>query len=124
MTQKQKEEYVKKIWTDPSHPAAFAGPNKLLKVIRKEGKFDISRGQLKKILASEDTYSVQKPSRKTFRRNRVVVSGLNAEWDGDLASMENVSKYNSGIKFLLILIDIFFKIFNSKTIKRKKKVIQ
>ncbi|CAG2232029.1 unnamed protein product [Mytilus edulis] len=126
MTQKQKENYVKRIWTNPNHPGAFAGPDKLLKVIRSEGKFDISRAHLKKILAKEDTYSVQKPSRKTFRRNRVVVAGLNAQWDGDLASMENVSKYNSmekynsDIKFLLILIDIFSRFLIVKPLKDKK----
>lgn len=66
MSQKQKENYVKKIWTDPSHPAAYAGPSKLYKIIRQEGKYDISRGNLKKILAREDTYSVQKPAKKTL----------------------------------------------------------
>jgi hypothetical protein len=44
MTQKQKEEYVAKIWTDPRHPAAFAGSDKLYDVIRKEGKYSIGRG--------------------------------------------------------------------------------
>ncbi|XP_071138385.1 uncharacterized protein [Mytilus edulis] len=130
MTQKQKEAYVKRIWTDPGHPAAFAGPNKLLKVIRQEGKFDISRGQLKIFLAGQDTYSVQKPSRKNFKRNRVVVAGLNAQWDGDLASMENVSdfnskkenvsKFNSKIKFLLVLIDIFSRFLIVRPLIDKK----
>jgi hypothetical protein len=36
------------------------------------------------------------------------VSGIDAQWDGDLASMENVSKYNNGIRFLLVLIDYLF----------------
>jgi len=40
-------------------------------------------------------------------RNIVIVSDIDAQWDDDLASMENVSKYNNGIRFLLVLIDIF-----------------
>jgi len=36
-----------------------------------------------------------------------VVAGLNSLFDGDLADMQNVSKYNDGVKFLLILKDVF-----------------
>ena len=107
MTQKQKEEYVAKIWTDPKHPAAFAGSDKLYDVIRKEGKYSIGLGTLRKILSRKETYSLQKSARRNFPRNRVIVSGIEDQWDGDLASMENVSKYNNGIRFLLVLIDIF-----------------
>lgn len=120
MTAKQKEEYVKKIWSDPAHPGAFTGRDKLMQVIRKEGKYNISRGALKKILSKEETYSVQKPARKNFKRNRVIVSGFNAQWDGDLMSMENVAKYNNGIKFVLVLIDIFSRYLIVRPLKDKK----
>ncbi|XP_063436452.1 uncharacterized protein LOC134717883 [Mytilus trossulus] len=119
MSKKQKEDYIRKIWTDPSHPAAFAGPDKLYKIIQKDGKFDIGRGSVKRILAKIDTYSVQRPTRKKFKRNRVIVSGIDAQWDGDLASMENVSKYNK-YKFLLILIDIFSRYLIVRPLKDKK----
>jgi hypothetical protein len=59
MTQNQKEEYVAKIWTDPRHPAAFAGPDKLYDVIRKEGKYNIGLGIIRKILSKKETYSLQ-----------------------------------------------------------------
>ena len=69
-TQKQKEEYIDKTWTDPGHPATFVGPEKLYKIIKKEGKFNIGRGKLKKFLAKKDTYSVQKYARRNFPRKR------------------------------------------------------
>jgi len=50
----------------------------------------------------------------------VIVSGLNAQWDGDLASMENVAQFNDNVKFLLILIDIFSRFLIVKTLKNKK----
>lgn len=49
----------------------------------------------------------------------MIVSGLNAQWDGDLASMENVAKYNDDIKFLLVLIDIFSRFLIVKPLKDK-----
>ncbi|CAC5406998.1 unnamed protein product [Mytilus coruscus] len=69
MSKKQKEDYIRKIWTDPSHPASFAGPDKLYKIIHKEGKFDIGRGSVKRILAKIDTYSVQRLTSFIGRQN-------------------------------------------------------
>ena len=120
MTQKQKEDYIRKIWTNPDHPAAFAGSQKVYQIVRKEGKYKIGHGTIKKILSKEEAYAVQRPTRQNFPRSRVLVSGLNAQFDGDLASMENVAQYNSGIKFLLVLIDIFSRFLIVKPLKDKK----
>jgi len=68
-----------------------------------------------------EAYSVQKPVSRNFPRSRVILSGIDAQWDGDLASMENVAKYNDGIHFLLVLIDIFFQISNRETINKQEK---
>lgn len=122
MSKKQKENYIRKIWTDPGHAGSFSSPDKLYKIIRKEGKYKIGKGTVKKVLAKLETYSVQRPARKTFKRNRVIVAGIDSLWDGDLASMENVMKYNNGTKFLLILIDIFSRYLIVKPLLDKKKV--
>ena len=76
------------------------------------------------MLSNKESYTVQKPVRRNFPRNRVIVSGLNAQWDGDLASMENVAQFNDNVKFLLILIDIFSRILIVKPLKNKEKVLQ
>jgi len=65
---------------------------------------------------------VQKPARRNFHRSTVVVTGIDAQWDGDLASIENIAKYNDGIKFLLILIDIFSRFLIIKPLKNKKSL--
>ena len=76
------------IWTDPQHPTAFTGPEKLYQIIRKEGRFKIGRGTNKKFLEKKNAYSLQIPPRRHFPRSRVIVEGLNEMTDGDLASME------------------------------------
>lgn len=86
---------------------------------------------IKKFLAKKETYSIHKPARRHCPRNRVIVEGLNSMWDGDLASMENVSKYDDGIKYLLVLIDIFSRFLilkplinkNSNTVAKALKSI-
>jgi hypothetical protein len=85
---KEKEKYMTDIWTDPQHPTAFTGPEKLYQIIRKEGRFKIGRGTNKKFLEKKNAYSLQIPPRRYFPRSRVIVEGLNEMTDGDLASME------------------------------------
>jgi hypothetical protein len=66
MTDKEKRDYVQKIWNDPAHPASFSGPEKVYQIIRKEGRYNIGLGTIKKILSNKETYTVQKPARQNF----------------------------------------------------------
>jgi hypothetical protein len=118
MTDKEKRDYVQKIWTDPAHPVSFSGPEKVYQIIRKEGRYNIGLGTIKKILSNKETYTVQKPAIQNFPRSRVIVSGLNAQWDGDLCSMQN-----DDVNFLLVLIDIFSRFLIVKPLKDKKSSI-
>jgi len=101
------QEYLKQIWYDPKHPGSFAGPDKLYKVVKKEGKIKIGRSRILLWLQNQDAYGLQKGVITKFKKSLVVVSGLNSLFDGDLTDMQNASKYNDGVKFLLILIDVF-----------------
>lgn len=72
MTKKEKENYIRKIWTDPGHPGSFAGPDKLYNIIRNEGKYEIGRGTVKKVLSRLETYSVQKPVKKVLKETELL----------------------------------------------------
>ena len=120
-TLRRKEKYLNEIWTDPNHPAAFSGPDKLYEIVKKEGKFNVSYEFIKRFLSKKESYSLHRSRRKKFKRNSVIVEGIDSMWDGDLASMENVAQYNDGVKFLLVVIDIFSKYLIVKPLKNKKK---
>ena len=47
--------------------------------------------------------------RKFLKRNRVVTSGVDVQWDIDLAYVENLPQYDDGVKFLLVWVDVFSK---------------
>lgn len=102
------EEYLKKIWYDPRHPGSFAGPSKLYQVVKQEGKFKVGMSKIKKFLQNQDAYSLQKKvHRKGFKRRRVVVQGIDYQWEADLADVQNLSEHNNDIKFLLVIVDVF-----------------
>ena len=47
--------------------------------------------------------------RRRYKRSRVIVPGIDAQFQADLVDLQNLSRYNKGYKYLLTCIDIFSK---------------
>ena len=60
---------------------------------------------LKKSLAEE----LHKPIKRKFKKRRVLVNGIDKIWAADLVDTQAFSKFNSGVKYLLAVIDVFSK---------------
>ncbi|XP_053374868.1 uncharacterized protein LOC128547146 [Mercenaria mercenaria] len=115
----QWENYLKRIYFDPSHPASFSGPQKLYKVVKEEGKFNIGMHRIRKFLHDQESYSLHKPVRRRFQRNHVVSSGKDDLWMADLIDMVKFEKWNKGYKYILLVIDTFSKYVWLKPLKQK-----
>ena len=63
--------------------------------------------KIKHWLQGQDSYSLQRPLRYSFKRNRIISQGKYFLWDIDLADVSNLQKYNPDNKYLLIAIDTF-----------------
>jgi hypothetical protein len=81
---------------DPSIPVSFAGPDKLYRFVRKNGKFVLSKYKIRKWLQRQEPYSLQRPLKRSFKRNKVIVKGIDDQWDVDLMDMTKFAKYNNG----------------------------
>lgn len=57
------------------------------------------------VLAEE----LHKPVSKKFQRRNVYVKGIDEIWAADLVDMQAFTKYNSGVKYLMSVIDVFSK---------------
>ena len=44
--------------------------------------------------------------RRRYKRSRVIVPGINAQFQADLVDLQNLSRYNKGYKCILTRIDI------------------
>lgn len=56
-------------------------------------------------LHKQDVYTLHKPIKKKFKTRRVYVSGIDNQWQTDLAEMHK----DKGYKYILTVIDIFSK---------------
>ena len=57
----------------------------------------------------QDTYTLHKPARRHYKRNRVIVGGIDELWQMDLADMQTMAAENDGYRYLLVCIDVFSK---------------
>ena len=101
------EKYLEKIYFNPEHPASFEGPLRLYKVVKEEVKFKISHSQIKTWIRKQESYSRNKGVKRKFQRGRVIVAGIDDQFDADLASFISYADENDGYKYLLVVIDIF-----------------
>ena len=70
------EQYLKKIYYDPSNPASFTGPDKLHRFVRKDGKCLLSKYKIRKWSQRQEPYSLERPLKGSFKRNKVIVKGI------------------------------------------------
>jgi hypothetical protein len=104
------------LYYDPNLSGSFGGVQKLFAI----AKFhDYSEKEVREWLATQDTYSLHKPVRWHFSRNRTLVSKIDDVWQMDLVDMQAFKRDNSGYGYLLTCIDIFSKFAWAIPIQRK-----
>ena len=101
------EEYLHDIYYNTKHPSSFSGVDKLYQAGIKDGRRDITYSKIKKFLEDQETYSLHRPVNSKFRRNKIMVTGINDQRQMDLMSMISYAKYNNNIKYVLLVIDVF-----------------
>lgn len=94
-----------RIYYTPKHSASYGGVGAVERVVK--GRKD--KKKVKHWLSTQDTYSLHKPVRYRFPRRRIVVGGIDHQWQADLVDLSRLGKDNKGIKFLLTCIDVLSK---------------
>ena len=113
------KDYLKKIYYDPKSPASFAGASKLWAHVNAEGKYKISKYRIQKWLRGQENYTLTRQVRRSFRRNRVVVEGLDSMWESDLMDLSSLAKDNRGYKYAVVTIDVFSRFVCCRPLKVK-----
>ncbi|XP_064605783.1 uncharacterized protein LOC135470679 [Liolophura sinensis] len=96
------------LYYNPESPAAYSGVQPLLKAARQQG-LKVSRTHVSAWLAQQDTYTLHRPARRHYPRNRVVVGGIDSQWQADLVDMTAFAKENDNNRYLLTCIDVLSK---------------
>lgn len=98
------EQTFNRVYYTPRHASSYGGVQAVQREVgRKYKKF------VPQWLSLQDTYTLHKPVRYHFPRRRVIVGGMDHQWQADLVDLRSLSKFNKGFTFLLTCIDVLSK---------------
>lgn len=113
------DEVMEKIYYDPSHPGGLGGVGKLREAVKDCTGVTPTIPAVQKFLQRQDTYTLHKPALRNFPRNRVVVNGIDKQFQIDLVDMSEYSSENDNVRYLLTCIDVFSKYAWVRCLKNK-----
>ena len=103
------DEQLRKVYYDPRR--GYTGINDISQ------KTGIPKKDVEKWLESQETYTLHKPIRHRFPTRRVIVNGIDDQWQADLVEMRNHK--DRGYNYILTVIDVFSKYAWAVPVKRK-----
>lgn len=96
---------------DPVKVGSFGGVNALAR--------GSNIASAKDWLISQETYTLHKPIRRSFKRRKTFCIGIDHLWQIDLVDLTSLSRENDGFRFLLTCIDCFSRYAWAVPIKNK-----
>jgi hypothetical protein len=107
------------VYYNLSSPACYSGLNSVYKEAKKQLP-SIKLSDVKSFLQKQDTYTLHKPIRRKFDRNKTVALGIDSDWQADLCDVQNLQKYNDGFRYILTVIDVLSKFAWAQPVVNKK----
>ena len=101
--QNKKKRALERAYYTPQIPGSFGGVEALKRATKSK------RSAIREWLSYQDTYTLHKPVRRKFTRRRVIVGGIDHQWQADLIDVQRLKKDNDGITYLLTVIDVLSK---------------
>ena len=108
-----------KIYETASNPGSFGGVDALYREA-KRNKLRVTRKQVSEWLSNKLSYTLHKPVRKKFKRNKMRVFYVDELWQLDLCDTNALKQYNDGATFILTIIDVFSKMGFARSLIDKK----
>ena len=102
-------EVISQIYHDPKDPGSLGGVKRLLRRARQLHVPGVARKTVQEYLRSEQAYTLHKPTRRRITGNHTDVAGIGAQWQADLADMQGIARQKGGMRYILTVIDVFFK---------------
>lgn len=109
---------LRSIYYDVKHPAGFSSKRKLFEAARLRVP-GLTLAQVDEWLRGETVYTLHRPARHRFARNKTIAHS-EGEWcQADLADMQAYAASNDGFRYLITFIDVFTKKAAAVPIKTK-----
>ena len=112
------DHFLSCVYVFPKHAASFMGLDKLYRTAKNQFP-SITRKEIRNWAEHNLSCSLHKPSRRTFKRNKVYAPEIDSFWEADLAFVQDAAKKNDGVNYLLVVIDVLSKYVWVRPMKSK-----
>ena len=117
---KRLEKQLKNIYYAAGDTGAFGGANRLFQRAHELG-IPATRKDVEQFLSKQLTYTIHKPAKHKFKRNKTYAAQIDQQWQADLADMQKVSKSNEGMNYILTCIDVLSRYAWAVPVRSKSK---
>ena len=98
MSQKDSLDFLSNYYFNTKSPVAFTSPLALYREAKKRSP-SLTFRKVKTWLQSKDTYTLHKPVQYNFPRNRVIVTGIDDQWQADLVDISSLARFDKDTNF-------------------------
>ena len=106
---------IARVYKQPGHPVSFSSPNTIFQYFKGE----IPLSKIKEALEHIDSYTLHREYKKPYVHNPYFVYQRRRLFQADLIDIRALSTKNSGISYLLVIIDIFSRKLWVMPLKKK-----
>ena len=106
------------LFYDVTKPSAYTGKENVFRAARRILS-TITRAEVDRWFEEQLTYTLHKPIRTRFTRNKTIVKSIDDQWQADLCDMKSKSNDNDGNTFILTCIDCFSKYAWAESLQTK-----
>ena len=112
---------LNRIYKDYSSPGGLGGINKLYKEAKKINE-NVTKKQVKLFLDGVRSYTLHKPTRRRFPRKNIIAPKPRVILSCDLGDFSHLQRYNKGVKYIMVCIDVFSRYLQVHTLKNKSSI--
>ena len=98
-----------KLIYDASRAGSFGGVKRLYLRALASKVAGLTRDKVRAFLAAQQAYTLHRPARRHYNRNLTYASGIDRQWQADLADMCAIADDNAGARYILTVVDVFSK---------------
>lgn len=107
------------LYYDAKSPVAFSSGKYFTSYLKKRNLTTEPKSP-KDWLQTQRAYTLHRPRRVRFRRNKYNLANIGDFWQADLMDLQSLSRKNNGYKYILAVIDCFSKFGWCVPIKKKQ----
>ena len=111
---KVKEERLREIYYNPSHPAALGS------IAALAAAANVSLKKTREWLKKQATYTLHRRARKTYPSRKYYVNTIDEQWQMDLADMNQLQSKNGQHRYILTCIDILSRYAWARPLRTKQ----